>query len=63
MAFIGPDVILRNPAYLHDTVHLYGRVTVEERASAACRLVGHLATGCANKSDGFLCQTRRAPQR
>lgn len=33
MAFIGPDVILGNPAYVHDTAHLYGRVTVEEHAS------------------------------
>ena len=33
MAFIGPDVVLRNPAYIHDTAHLYGKVTVEENAS------------------------------
>jgi carbonic anhydrase/acetyltransferase-like protein (isoleucine patch superfamily) len=33
MAVIGPDVILRQPAYVHDTAHLYGKVTVEENAS------------------------------
>ncbi len=33
MAFIGPDVDLRNPAYMHDTAHLYGKVIVEEHAS------------------------------
>lgn len=33
MAVIGPEVILRNPAYVHDTAHLYGKVTLEEHAS------------------------------
>ncbi|HJV81437.1 gamma carbonic anhydrase family protein [Noviherbaspirillum sp.] len=33
MAVIGPDVVLRKPAYVHDTAHLYGKVTVEENAS------------------------------
>lgn len=33
MGFVGPDVVLRNPAYVHDTAHLYGKVTVEEHAS------------------------------
>ena len=33
MSFIGPDVILRNPAYVHSTAHLYGKVTLEENAS------------------------------
>ncbi|RJG06051.1 gamma carbonic anhydrase family protein [Noviherbaspirillum cavernae] len=33
MAVIGPDVVLRNPAYVHETAHLYGKVTVEEHAS------------------------------
>lgn len=33
MGTIGPDVVFRNPAYVHDTAHLYGKVTVEENAS------------------------------
>lgn len=33
MAVIGPDVVLRNPAYVHDTAHLYGKIVVEENAS------------------------------
>ncbi|HJV85391.1 MAG TPA: gamma carbonic anhydrase family protein [Noviherbaspirillum sp.] len=33
MAFIGPDVDLRKPAYVHETAHLYGKVIVEEHAS------------------------------
>lgn len=33
MGFIGPDVVLRNPAYVHESAHLYGKVTVEEHAS------------------------------
>lgn len=33
MGVIGPDVVLRNPAYVHETAHLYGKVTVEEHAS------------------------------
>jgi carbonic anhydrase/acetyltransferase-like protein (isoleucine patch superfamily) len=33
MAVIGPDVVLRNPAYVHESAHLYGKVTVGEHAS------------------------------
>lgn len=33
MAFIGPDVVLDKPAYVHETAHLYGRVKVGENAS------------------------------
>jgi carbonic anhydrase/acetyltransferase-like protein (isoleucine patch superfamily) len=33
MSNLGPDVILRNPAYIHDTAYLYGKITVEENAS------------------------------
>lgn len=33
MGFIGPDVVLRNPAYVHESAHLYGKVTVDEHAS------------------------------
>ena len=39
MSFIGPDVVLRDPAYIHDTVHLYGKVTVEEHASIWANVV------------------------
>lgn len=39
MGFVGPDVILRNPAYVHDTAHLYGKVTVEEHASIWANVV------------------------
>jgi carbonic anhydrase/acetyltransferase-like protein (isoleucine patch superfamily) len=39
MAFIGPDVVLRNPTYIHDTAHLYGKVTVEEHASIWANVV------------------------
>ncbi len=33
MAVIGPDVVLHNPAYVHESAHLYGKVTVGEHAS------------------------------
>jgi carbonic anhydrase/acetyltransferase-like protein (isoleucine patch superfamily) len=33
MPVIGPDVELRQPAYVHDTAHLYGKITVKENAS------------------------------
>jgi carbonic anhydrase/acetyltransferase-like protein (isoleucine patch superfamily) len=33
MSVIGPDVVLRQPAYMHETTHLYGKVTIEENAS------------------------------
>ena len=33
MAYIGPDVVQSNPAYIHDTAHLYGKVTIHEGAS------------------------------
>jgi carbonic anhydrase/acetyltransferase-like protein (isoleucine patch superfamily) len=33
MAVIGPDVVLCNPAYVHESAHLYGKVTVGEHAS------------------------------
>lgn len=39
MGFVGPDVVLRNPAYVHDTAHLYGKVTVEEHASIWANVV------------------------
>lgn len=33
MGYIGPDVTLGNPAYVHESAYLYGSVTVEEHAS------------------------------
>ena len=33
MPFIGPDVTLNNPAYIHDSALLYGKVTVGNHAS------------------------------
>lgn len=39
MGFIGPDVVMRNPAFVHDSAHLYGRVTVEEHASVWVNVV------------------------
>jgi carbonic anhydrase/acetyltransferase-like protein (isoleucine patch superfamily) len=33
MGAIGPDVILHNPAYVHESAYLYGKVTVGEHAS------------------------------
>jgi carbonic anhydrase/acetyltransferase-like protein (isoleucine patch superfamily) len=33
MSNFGPDVTFRNPAYIHETAHLYGKITVEENAS------------------------------
>lgn len=39
MGFVGPDVVLRNPAYVHETAHLYGKVTVEEHASIWANVV------------------------
>lgn len=33
MAELGPDVILRNPAFVHSSAHLYGKVIVGENAS------------------------------
>ena len=31
--FIDPQAVLRNPAYIHESAWLYGKVTVEEGAS------------------------------
>ncbi len=39
MPFIGPDAILNNPAYVHETVHLYGRIIVQEHASSWVNVV------------------------
>lgn len=33
MAVIGPDVSLHDTAYVHDSAHLYGKVSVHENAS------------------------------
>lgn len=33
MPEFGPDVILNNPAYVHPSAHLYGKITIEEHAS------------------------------
>lgn len=33
MGMIGPDVVLRDVAYLHDSACLYGKITVAENAS------------------------------
>ncbi|BBB58306.1 hypothetical protein UNDKW_0033 [Undibacterium sp. KW1] len=33
MAFIGPDVKLDMPAYIHDTAQLYGKISVGQNAS------------------------------
>lgn len=35
----GPDVVLNNPAYVHDTALLYGKVTVGENASIWANVV------------------------
>jgi carbonic anhydrase/acetyltransferase-like protein (isoleucine patch superfamily) len=39
MGFIGPDVVLHNPAYVHESAYLYGRVIVEEHASVWMNVV------------------------
>jgi carbonic anhydrase/acetyltransferase-like protein (isoleucine patch superfamily) len=41
MGFIDSDVVLRNPAYVHETAYLYGKVTVEEHASIWANVVAH----------------------
>jgi carbonic anhydrase/acetyltransferase-like protein (isoleucine patch superfamily) len=33
MAVLGPDVTVHSSAYVHDSAHLYGRVTLHEQAS------------------------------
>lgn len=33
MPFYGPDIVLNNPAYIHDTAQIYGKVRIEEGAS------------------------------
>ncbi|WP_417513410.1 gamma carbonic anhydrase family protein [Minwuia sp.] len=33
MPIHGPDVVLNNPAYIHDTVQIYGKVRIEEGVS------------------------------
>ena len=33
MPHIGPDVTLHNPAFIHDTALLYGKITIEEGVS------------------------------
>ncbi|WP_322011304.1 hypothetical protein [Paraburkholderia sp. J12] len=32
MAVFGPDVTLHQSAFVHDTTHLYGKMTVHENA-------------------------------
>ncbi|HYM31195.1 MAG TPA: gamma carbonic anhydrase family protein [Candidatus Cybelea sp.] len=39
MPFIGPDVVLDNPAFVHPSVHLYGKVRLEANASIWCNAV------------------------
>ena len=39
MPDIGPDVILNNPAYVHPSALLYGKVRIEEHASIWCNVV------------------------
>ncbi len=39
MSVIGPDVVLNDPAYIHPSVHLYGKVVVEANASIWCNAV------------------------
>lgn len=29
----GPDIVLNNPAYIHETAHIYGKVRLEEASS------------------------------
>lgn len=38
MAF-GPDVVLNNPAYIHPSAQLYGKVRIEANASIWCNVV------------------------
>ena len=33
MPVYGPDVVLNNPAYIHDTAQIYGKVRLEEGSS------------------------------
>lgn len=39
MSDIGPDVDLQNPAYIHASALLYGKVTIREGASVWCNVV------------------------
>lgn len=39
MGEIGPDVVLRNPAFVHPSAWLYGKVTIGENASIWCNVV------------------------
>ena len=36
MPVIGPDVVLQNPAYIHPTACLYGKITLKEGTSVWC---------------------------
>lgn len=33
MPLFGPDIVLNNPAYIHDTAQIFGKVRIEEGAS------------------------------
>ncbi|WP_416896721.1 MAG: gamma carbonic anhydrase family protein [Minwuia sp.] len=33
MPFHGPDIVIKNPAFIHDTVQVYGKVTIEDGVS------------------------------
>lgn len=39
MAFIGPDVTLDEPAYIHDTAQLYGKISIARHASVWINVV------------------------
>jgi hypothetical protein len=56
---------MAEPDYFHvkSDRPLSGGPVVMQRHRHASALVGHLAMGYANKSDGFLCQARRKAQR
>ena len=38
MPVIGPDVVLENPAFIHPSVHIYGKVRIAEAASLWCNV-------------------------
>ncbi len=39
MGMIGPDVVLHDAAYVHDTAHLYGKISIGENSSVWINVV------------------------
>lgn len=39
MGMIGPDVVLHDAAYVHDTAHLYGKISIGEHSSVWINVV------------------------